>query len=400
MDRNLLFFALGMFALGTDNFVIAGILPEVVHSYHVSIGAAGQMTTVYAITVALMAPTIAALAAHVPRKTLLLSSLAVFVIANLGTALAPTYGLALATRALAGLGAAMFAPAATSAAASMVAPERRGFALSVLLAGMTVSTALGAPIGTVIGGLGDWRWTMVFVASLAGISGFGLLAFVTHIPLPPPLSLSKRLAPLADARVGWTLATTFLFFCAVVTLYTYFTVVFDRVLGGNSTLLAGMLVVWGAAGTVSNLTVGRLVDSAGSRKVLLALMAVVLVDFLLLPWTGAMLWTAVLAVLIWGGCGWAILVPQQHRLVSIAPLIAAILLGLNSSATSLGSTAAGLVGAAGIKMLDGHKLGFIAAALVAGAMVASELAARRIAATSLATTTIANARQPSPHSRA
>ena len=105
MDRNLLFFALGMFALGTDNFVIAGILPEVVHSYHVSIGAAGQMTTVYAITVALMAPTIAALAAHVPRKTLLLSSLAVFVIANLGTALAPTYGLALATRALAGLGA-------------------------------------------------------------------------------------------------------------------------------------------------------------------------------------------------------------------------------------------------------------------------------------------------------
>ena len=130
MDRRLLVLALGMFALGTDSFVVAGVLPQISHSFDVSIGAAGQMTTIYAITYALLAPTIAALAAGVPRKRLLLSGLGVFVAANLGTAVAPTFAVALLTRILAGLGAAMFAPTATGAAAMLVAPERRGFALA------------------------------------------------------------------------------------------------------------------------------------------------------------------------------------------------------------------------------------------------------------------------------
>jgi predicted MFS family arabinose efflux permease len=382
MDRRLLVLALGMFALGTDSFVVAGVLPEIARSFDVSIGAAGQMTTVYAVTFAIMAPVIAALAAHIPRKQLLLTGLGVFVMANLATAIAPTFAMALATRALAGLGAAMFSPTATGAAAMIVAPERRGFALSVVIAGMTVSTALGAPMGTLIGGLGGWHWTMVFVAALAAISGLGVLAFLSHIPMAPAVTLNKRLAPLADTRIGLTLVTTFLFFTGAFTIYTYFAVVFDRAIEGNPALFSGLLVVWGAAGTVSNLLAGRLIDTTGSRRVLNIMMAFVLVDFLLLPWTGASLWTAIPAVLVWGACGWGVLVPQQHRLVGIAPPIAPIVLGLNNSATFLGTTAAGLIGAAGIDGLGGHQLGYVAAALIAAALIVSELAARRIAAAS------------------
>lgn len=315
MDRRLLVLALGMFALGTDSFVVAGLLPEIARDFNVSIGAAGQMTSVYAVTIALLAPIIAALAAHVPRKKLLLSGLAVFVIANLGTAFAPSFGVALATRALAGLGAAMFFPTATGSAALIVPPERRGFALSVVATGMTVSTALGAPIGTLIGGLGDWHWTMVFVAVLAALSGLGVSAFLSHIPMPPAISLGKRLAPLADARVGLALTTTFLFFTAAFTIYTYFSVVFERAIGGSPAVLAGLLVVWGAAGTVFNLLAGRLIDAIGSRKVLITMFAFVLADFILLPWTSASLWAATLAVLLWGACGWGssvLLVPMQY----------------------------------------------------------------------------------------
>ena len=249
MDRRLLVLALGMFALGTDSFVVAGVLPEIARGFDVSIGAAGQMTTVYAVTFAVLAPVIAALAAHIPRKQLLLAGLCVFVIANLATAVAPTFGVALATRALAGLGAAMFSPTATGSAAMIVPPERRGLALSVVIAGMTVSTALGAPMGTLIGGLGGWHWTMVFVAALAAVSGLGVLALLAHIPMSPAVPLSKRLAPLADARIGLTLSTTFLFFSGAFTIYTYFAVVFDRAIEGNPKLFSGLLVVWGAAGT-------------------------------------------------------------------------------------------------------------------------------------------------------
>jgi predicted MFS family arabinose efflux permease len=170
MDRRLLVLALGMFALGTDSFVVAGVLPEISQFFTVPISAAGQTTTIYAVTYALLAPTIAALAAGVPRKTLLMAGLALFILANLATAASPTFPIALATRIFAGIGAAMFAPTATGAATMIVAPERRGFALSVVVAGLTASTALGSPTGALIGGLGDWRWTMVFVAALAGVS--------------------------------------------------------------------------------------------------------------------------------------------------------------------------------------------------------------------------------------
>jgi MFS family permease len=90
MDRRLLTLALGMFALGTDNFVFAGVLPQIARSFEVSIEAAGQMTTAYALTYALLAPVFAALMSSVPRKRLLLVALAIFVIANLATALAPS----------------------------------------------------------------------------------------------------------------------------------------------------------------------------------------------------------------------------------------------------------------------------------------------------------------------
>src|ERR1700744_1997705 len=260
MDRRLLVLALGMFALGTDSFVVAGVLPEIARSFSVSIGAAGQMTTVYSITYALLSPILATLAASVPRKRLLLAGLVLFVIANLGTAFAPTFGIALATRALAGLGAAIFSPTAMGAAPMIVPPERRGFALAVVLTGLTVSTATGAPIGTIIGGLGNWHWTMVYVAALAALSLIGVAALLSEIPKLPPIPLAKRLAPLADARVGLTLASTLLFFTGVFTVYTYFAVVFDRAIGGNPAVLSAALVAWGLSGVVSNIVVGRLID--------------------------------------------------------------------------------------------------------------------------------------------
>jgi MFS transporter, DHA1 family, inner membrane transport protein len=378
MDRRLLTLALGMFALGTDNFVFAGVLPQIARSFEVSIEAAGQMTTAYALTYALLAPVFAALMSSVPRKRLLLVALAIFVIANLATALAPSFAFALATRVLAGIGAALFSPTATGSAAALVAPERRGAALSVVIAGLTASTAVGAPLGSMIGVLGDWRWTMAFVATLAALSALGLSALLEAIPMPPPITLAQRLAPVSDVRVGLTLAATLLFMSGVFTVYTYFAVVFDRAIGSDATWLAALMVAWGAAGTFSNLAAGRWIDKVGPRRVLVAMMFIVCANFLALPWTSGSLLTAFPAVFVWGACGWGVTVPQQHRLVSIAPSIAPLLLGLNSTAIYLGVTLAGVVGAAGLGTIGAHLLGPVAAMLVAAALVVSELASRRM----------------------
>lgn len=378
MDKRLLTLALGTFALGTDSFVIAGVLPELARGFGVSIGAAGQLTTVYAITYALLAPTIAALAASVSRKRLMLSGLALFTVANIGTAFSPNFTVALLTRAVAGLGGAMFSPTAMGSGAMLVPPERRGFALAVIVAGLTTATALGSPVGAVIGGLTDWRWTMYFVSALGAASFVGVWILLPELPLSPAVTLAQRLAPLADARIGLTLLTTLLVMSGIFIPYTYFAVVFDRAIGGNAAMIGGLLVMWGLAGTASNLLAGGVIDAIGSRKVLIVMLILLATDIALTPWSGANVWTAAVAIAIWGACGWGILVPQQHRLVTLAPSIAPVVVGLNSSGTYVGVTMAGILGAASLNVLSAHELGFMAAGLLVAGLLVSEIASRRI----------------------
>jgi predicted MFS family arabinose efflux permease len=378
MDRRLLILALGMFALGTDSFVVAGILPQISRTFNVTIGAAAQMTTTYAITYAIMAPLIAALAAHVPRKRMLLTALGIFAVANLVTAGAPNFTIVLASRVLAGVGAAMFAPTATGAAATLVSPERRGQALSIVIAGLTVSTALGTPIGALIGGVGDWRWTMVFVSALAVASGAGVSSLLAYVPLPPKITLAQRIAPVADPRIALTLLCTWLYQSGHFIIYTYFTVVFDRAIGHNALLTGALLVVWGISGTVSNLVVGRLADSIGDRKLIFGMLLILTLVVGSVSWTGSGLWTTVPALILYGAFSWGVLAPQQRRLVTIAPQTAPVVLGLNTSCTYLGVTTAGIIGALGIPAVGAHHLGYLGASLVAVALGVAELASWRI----------------------
>jgi predicted MFS family arabinose efflux permease len=378
MDRRLLILALGMFALGTDSFVVAGILPQISRTFNVTIGAAAQMTTTYAITYAIMAPLIAALAAHVPRKRMLLTALGIFAVANLVTAGAPNFTIVLASRVLAGVGAAMFAPTATGAAATLVSPERRGQALSIVIAGLTVSTALGTPIGALIGGVGDWRWTMVFVSALAVASGAGVSSLLAYVPLPPKITLAQRIAPVADPRIALTLLCTWLYQSGHFIIYTYFTVVFDRAIGHNALLTGMLLVVWGISGTVSNLVVGRLADSIGDRKLIFGMLLILTLVVGSVSWTGSGLWTTVPALILYGAFSWGVLAPQQRRLVTIAPQTAPVVLGLNTSCTYLGVTTAGIIGALGIPAVGAHHLGYLGALLVAVALGVAELASWRI----------------------
>jgi predicted MFS family arabinose efflux permease len=379
MDKRLFVLASGMFAIGTDSFVVAGVLSPVSASLGVPVALAGQMVTLSALSFALLSPVIAAAAAHWPRKRLLLTGLVTFVLANVVTALAPSIGVVLASRLLAGLGAAMFSPTATATGASLVPPEQRGRALAIVIAGMSSATALGAPLGTFIGGWLGWRATMWFVAAIATLAAMGVARLLRDVPMPPRLSLAHRLAPLGDVRVLLTLATTWLAFAGLFLVYTYIGLSFDRATGGDARVLAGLLLLWGVAATVGNLAAGRLTDRFGSRRIINAAIAIVAFDFALLPWTSATLATAVPALVVWGVCGWGLLVPQQHRLISVTPAAAPVLLGLNSAAISIGVSMSGVLGGAAITWFDHHTLGLVGAAFITVALLVAEWAHRSIA---------------------
>jgi predicted MFS family arabinose efflux permease len=379
MDKRLLFLASGMFALGTDSFVVAGILAPVAASLHVSVSLAGQMVTIYALSYALLSPVIAAAAANWPRKQLLLAGLAVFVVGNVITAVAPNIELVLASRFVAGLGAAMFSPTATAAGAALVPAEQRGRALAIVVAGLSSATALGAPLGTYIGGLFDWRATMWFVSAIGALAFIGLATLLPAIPTPPAVSLKRRLEPLGDARVLLTLLTTGLVYSGVFLVYTYISLVFDRATGGNGSVLSALLLTFGVASLAGNLIGGRLTDRFGNRPIINTAIIVLVVDFALLPWSSASLPTAAVALVVWGVAGWGMIVPQQHRLIGTAPSAAPLLLGLNTMALYIGVSMSGLIGGAVIKLVNAHSLGLISTVLIGTGLFVAEAAQRRIA---------------------
>ncbi|MGH8883311.1 MAG: MFS transporter, partial [Stackebrandtia sp.] len=159
MHKRLLPLALATFAVGTDGFVIAGLLPAIADDFNVSVAVAGQLITAFALTMAVSAPVLGWATSAMDRRIALLLALGVFVAGNAATALATDYGTALTARILAAAGAGIINSTSSSAAAAIVPPEKRGRALAIVLGGLMLSSAVGLPLGTLIGS-GDWRLTL------------------------------------------------------------------------------------------------------------------------------------------------------------------------------------------------------------------------------------------------
>ncbi|MFF3075166.1 MFS transporter [Kitasatospora sp. NPDC057936] len=379
MPVRLLLLALGTFAVGTDSMVVAGILGPVAADLGVSVPAAGQLVTVFALGYALLAPVLAALTARWPRRRLLLAALAVFTAANALSALAPTFGALLATRVLAAAGAALYTPAANAVATALVAPERRGRALATVLGGMTVATALGVPVGTWVG-RGDWRLTMWLVAALGLAALAGLALLLRTLPAPgAPAGLAARLAPLGRPRVLGAAATTLVFFLAFQSVYIYLATALSGATGGDAGRLSTVLAVTGAASVAGSWLGGRLVDRVGVRRVLLTGSLVAAGSFAALPWLGRSMAGALVYAVVTPLAGWAVSVALPHRMASLDPGGAPLLISLNSSALYLGTAAGGVAGSWAIGVLGGRFFPLAAAVLAlvaAGAAAATTRAGR------------------------
>ncbi|MGW5941139.1 MFS transporter [Streptomyces celluloflavus] len=373
----LLLLALGAFAMGTDSMVMAGILGLVARDLEVSVQEAGQMVTVFALSYALLAPVLATATARWPRRRLLLTALTVFTVANVLSAVAEDYPVLLATRVLAAAGAALYTPTANAVATTLVPPERRGRALATVLGGMTVATALGVPLGTYIGRT-DWRLTMWLVAALGAAAFLGLALLLRDLPAPAAApGLRARLAPLRDRRVLGAASTTLVFLLAFNLVYIYLGTAMRPATGGDAGRLTVILLVAGVASVAGSWLGGRAVDRLGVRTVLLVGSTVVAAVYVALPWLsgsmpGALVYAAVAPL-----AGWAVSVALPHRLVSLDPPAAPLLISLNSSALYLGMAAAGGAGSLAITVLGTHWFPLASAALALVALVLSAVTTHR-----------------------
>lgn len=369
--------ALGTFAVGTDAFVIAGLLPDIGSSLHVSVGAAGQLVSVFSLAYAVLSPPLAALTGRWSRRTVLIVALLVFAVGNVVTALAPDYALVLASRVVAAAGAAMFTPNAGATAATLAGPRHRGRAIAIVTVGLTTSLALGAPLGTLIGDALGWQAAMWYVTALALLVVPVVALRLPDIRVGPGGGLRQRLAPLADRRVAGVLAGTLLAFIGIYLPYTYIVEVFRPAIGGDGSRVALLLLVFGLAGTAGNLVAGRLADRRGPRKVVVAATLLLAAVFLLMTVSHTSYAVAIALVALGGIASWSVTAPQQQRIIGLAaPGAESLGVSLNAAVVYLAISLSSVIGAGVLDSPAPTHLTTVAAGFVLLAAVATALGGR------------------------
>lgn len=372
----------GTFAVGTCEFVLAGVLPRMSGSLGISMATAAQVVTVFAVTCAIAAPVLATVTARWPRRRVLLIAALVYVLGIAATAVASSFTTVLLAQLLAAVATGVYIPTSVVTAAALVPEDRRGRAIAIVTAGLTAAAALGAPLGTALSGLFGWRVTMWFVATLAGVAIAGLLALVPKwVPGSADEGLRARLAPLRNRPVLVLLATTLVGFTAVYIPYTYISVVFAGATGGDEVLLSVLMFALGALGAVGNFGAGALVDRLGGRRVVTGALSALAICLVAFPLGSESFAPAVALAAAYGLTAFAITTPQQHRLISLMPDSASVLVSLNAGFLYLAIALSGVLGAASIQWLGSGWLAAVAALLAVCALALSEWAARLTPAT-------------------
>jgi predicted MFS family arabinose efflux permease len=377
----LVWLTLGAFAIGTEGFMIAGLLPALAHDLDVGLPAAGHLVTAFSLAYAIGAPVLAVLTAGLERKRLLAVAIAGFALANVGAALAPGYAALMGARLLLALSAATFMPAAGGYAAGCAGPERHGRALSMVAGGLTLAIIVGVPLGVLLGDALGWRATFLGVGVMAACSLVGILAWLPRQSPSVVASLGERLALARRTDVLSVLAVTVLTVAGTFTVYTYLGVFMQRVAGLGPQGLAVVLLLFGAASAAGTLVAGSAADHWGARRTVVCGCGLVLLAYLALALGGALGQAAMLvllpAILLWGFASWGVTTAQQARLVALAPDLAPVSLSLNSSAIYLGS-ATGAAGGA-LVIADGvvQMLGGVAACFSLAALLTVMASSRK-----------------------
>ncbi|MGW0871655.1 MFS transporter [Streptomyces sp. NPDC002740] len=382
MPLALLALAVGAFGIGTTEFVMMGLLPDVADDLHVSIPTAGHLVSAYALGVVIGAPLLAAVTARMSRRTVLISLMGLFVVGNALSAFAPGYDSLLAARFLSGLPHGAFFGVGAVVATNMVAPERKARSVSLMFLGLTVANVAGVPVATLMGQHLGWRATFlgVGVIGLAAIASLALLIPRDHTHAPA-VGLRRELAALRSLPVWLALGTTVAGFGALFSAYSYITPMLTDSAGYADSSVTLLLALFGVGATIGNLLGGRLADHA-MRPTLFAGLTSLVVVLALFPLLMTTAWGGALAVVLLGVAAFVTGSPLNLMVMEKAAAGPSLASSANQAAFNManagGAWLGGLALAAGFGATSPALAGAVLAALgLAVAGVAAAVDARR-----------------------
>ncbi|WP_299530755.1 MFS transporter [uncultured Streptomyces sp.] len=347
MPLALLALAVSAFGIGTTEFVMMGLLPNVADDLGTSVPTAGYLVSAYAIGVVVGAPLLTAFGSKVPRKRMLLLLMALFTVGNLASALAPGFGTLLAGRFLAGLPHGAFFGVGAVVAARLVSEGRQARAVATMFLGLTVANIVGVPAATLLGQHLGWRATFLVVAAIGLCAMAALARLVPRIPVEAHQNVRHELRALGNRQVLLGLLTAVFGFGGVFAVYSYLSSMTTEAMGFGESSVTVVLALFGIGMTLGALAAGPLTDRALRPTLFGALgaLAVVLVAF---PFTVHVQWLALVMVVLLGAVGFMTTTPLQMLVMRKAQDAPTLASASNHSAFNLANAGGAWLGGAAI----------------------------------------------------
>ena len=375
MPASLIVLALSAFAIGTTEFVIMGLLPNVAADLGVSIPSAGWLVTGYALGVAVGAPFMALATAHWPRKRALLALMGIFIVGNLLCAVASGYNMLMLARVVTALCHGAFFGIGAVVAASLVPENRRASAVALMFTGLTLANVLGVPLGTALGQAAGWRSTFWAVVAIGVVALIGLWRVLPADRNQPRADLRRELLALRGLGFWLALSMTVFFAASMFALFTYVAPLLQEVTGDSPRRVTGTLLLIGLGLTLGNFIGGRLADWRLATSLVGIFVALALTSAAL-RWTGQAFLPAEITLFLWAAAAFAAVPALQINVVTFgkdAPnLVSTLNIGAFNVGNALGAWVGGLV-------ID-HGLGLTAVPLAASGLALLALIATLLTA--------------------
>ncbi|PSJ27680.1 MFS transporter [Streptosporangium nondiastaticum] len=368
MPLALLALAVSAFGIGTTEFVMMGLLPNVADDLGTSVPTAGYLVSAYALGVVFGAPLLTALGSRIPRKRMLILLMGVFTLGNLASALAPTFGTLVAGRVLAGLPHGAFFGVGSVVAARLAGEGRQARAVAMMFLGLTVANIVGVPAATLLGQHLGWRATFLVVTGIGLAAMAALARLIPDLPHEQGAGLGRELRALGGRQVLLGLLTTVFGFAGVFAVYSYLSAMAVEVTGFSETSVTFVLALFGTGMTLGVLAAGPLTDRA-LRPTLYGALAGLAAVLVLFDFTVHVKWAALATVVLIGAAGSMTSTPLQMLIMNKAKSAPTLAAASNHSAFNLANAGGAWLG--GIAISAGW--GWTSPTLVGAALAASGL---------------------------
>lgn len=334
---------IGMFALGMDAYIVAGLIPSISKSFNKSSSAIGQGVTVFTLFFSISAPIFSTILAKSPVKKILIIAFSIFTLANIITAISMNYMLYIVSRAIAGLGAGVSSPIAISASNHLVSEKHKGKAIAFTVGGMSVGTVIGVPLGLEIANISNWRFAMLVIIVISFIALISISILMPKFKIEAPPNLKDRFQLFLNKHVLRVISVTLCAAIASLGLYTYLADIIKT--NTDTKNLTHYLTAWGIDGLIGSFGIGFIIDRfKNTRFVMLIILILLALSFGLIPISINLPILGLIPFILWGAMGWATQAPQQHILLKKHPEYGGSAVALNSSINYLGSAMGSAIG--------------------------------------------------------